>query len=88
MFNGIFDRWEGADDALVVGDFGVGLFVERDVEVDLFEGARLVFASIGTVSVSLSLSSYPNKDALVLEITISDRELVGKRHDCPLLCKC
>jgi hypothetical protein len=35
MFNGVFDRWEGADDALVVGDFGVGLFVERDVEVDL-----------------------------------------------------
>lgn len=33
LFEGIFDGWEGADDALVVCDFLVG--VEGDVEVDL-----------------------------------------------------
>jgi len=31
----IFDRGQGADDALVVGDLGVGLLVEGNVEVDL-----------------------------------------------------
>ena len=35
MFNGVFDCWEGADDALVVCDFGVGLLVEWDIKVDL-----------------------------------------------------
>jgi len=35
MFGGIFDCGQGADDALVVGDFGVGFFVEGNVEVDL-----------------------------------------------------
>ena len=35
MLDGVFDRGEGADYALVVVDFGVGLFVEGDVEVDL-----------------------------------------------------
>jgi hypothetical protein len=35
MFDGVFDCREGADDALVVGDFGVGCFIEGDVEVDL-----------------------------------------------------
>jgi hypothetical protein len=35
MFDGVFDSWEGTDDALVVGDFGVGRFIEGNVEVDL-----------------------------------------------------
>lgn len=36
MVDGVLDGGEGADDALVVGDFAVGLLVERDVEVDLY----------------------------------------------------
>ena len=38
LVDGIFDCGEGADDALVVGDFGVGFFVQGDIEVDLVEG--------------------------------------------------
>ena len=80
MFNGVFDCWEGADNALVVGDFGIGLFVEGDVEVDLSEGRQLVFAAIGTESHSFSVFTYPDEDAFVLQITVRDRKLVGKRH--------
>ena len=35
MLDCVFDRRQCADDSLIVGDFGVGLFVEWDVEVDL-----------------------------------------------------
>lgn len=35
MGGSIFYRWQGADDALIVGDFLVG--IEGDVEVNLYE---------------------------------------------------
>ncbi len=33
LVDGILDRWDGADNSLVVGDFSVG--VEGDVEINL-----------------------------------------------------
>jgi hypothetical protein len=65
MFNGVFDRWEGADDTLVIGDFGVGLFVERDVEVDLSVRSKSGLIAIGTILFPFSIFTYPDEDAFV-----------------------
>jgi alpha-acetolactate decarboxylase len=42
ILNGVLDGGESAGDTLVVGDLGVGLLVEGDVEVDL-EGLSSVW---------------------------------------------
>lgn len=54
MFDGVLDCWEGANNALVIGDFGVGLFVEGDVEVNLQQCRRSVCIFLG-ISSSMNL---------------------------------
>jgi hypothetical protein len=78
MLDRIFDCWERADDALVICDFGIGFFVERDVEVDLShsvdQSARLYLGTLHCRFVNGS--AYSNENSLVFQITICDCELV------------
>jgi len=74
MVNGISDCWDSSSDTLGVGNLCA---FKRDIEVDLaiIQLARWLLLSI-------DVASYPNQDSLVLQITISDGELVGERHLC------
>lgn len=47
ILDGVLDGGEGADDALVVGDLGVGLLVEGHVEVDADEDPLVLKVDIG-----------------------------------------
>lgn len=79
IVDSVFDGGEGADDALVVGDLGVGLLVEGHVEVDLC-GVSLVHCML--CCEAWFGGAYANEDPLALEVDVGDGELAGERHGC------
>jgi hypothetical protein len=69
VVDGIFDSGEGANDALIVGDF---VAVERDVEVDL-RGVSCSAAFQHSSRRSRNCGeTYSDKDALALEIDVAN----------------
>ena len=77
ILDSVLDGGEGAGDTLVVGDLGVGLLVEGNVEVDLKRCCQC--CALGG---SVWGWSYADEDALALEVDVGDGELVRERHGC------
>jgi len=76
MVGSVLDGRQSSDDSLIVGDLGIGFFVQWDVEVDLD-----ILSMLGSSQPRTSRgNAYTDEDALVLDVDVGDGEFAAERH--------